>query len=146
MKVILLVDVKNVGKKNEIKEVSDGYARNQLIPKNLAMPATAFNIEKRKRNQIEDDKNNDIEIKIANELKDKIEDLNIILYLKVNNGMAQGAITSSAILSELNKNNISITKKAFVEKINFRSTGNKEVVCKLSHGIKAILKITIEEK
>lgn len=146
MKVILLADIKNVGKKNEIKEVSDGYARNQLIPKGLVMPANDFNIEKRKRNQIEEEKNNVIETKLANELKDRIESLNISLYLRLNNNKVQGAINAASIIHEMQKHDITLTKKSFIEKVNIRSLGQHTIICKLSHGVKANLKITIEGK
>ncbi|QHX35578.1 50S ribosomal protein L9 [Spiroplasma sp. TIUS-1] len=146
MKVILLTDIKNVGKKNEIKEVSNGYARNQLIPKGLVIQANDFNIEKRKRNQIEEDKKNDIETQKANEIKNKIESLNIKLYLRMNNKLVQGSVNGAAVIHEMQKHNITLTKKSFVENINLRSLGEHTIICKLSHGVKANLKITIEGK
>ena len=104
MKVILLQDVKGTGKKNEVKEVSDGYARNFLLPKKLAVPADNTNMkelnEKNKSKELKAQK----EYEAAVELGKKMEELNVVIYSKAGDGgRLFGSITSKDIAEQIKK-------------------------------------------
>ncbi len=117
MKVILLSDVKKLGKKGDIKEVADGYGRNFLVARGLAVEATKKSLE------VLDEQNRDAAMKEkqleqeANELKKKLED--ITLEFKVNTGAGGrvfGTISSKQVVEELRKQHgIHLDKRKFLD-------------------------------
>ena len=149
MKVILNVDVKGHGKKGEMKEVSDGYARNFLLPKGLAVEANRDNLnamklkEKAKAKQIEKEK------ALAQENAQKLE--NIIVKIPAKSGSAGrlfGAITSKEISDALSaQHDIVIEKNKIVQPEPIKSFGSFEVKCKFGHEINGTINVlVIEEK
>jgi large subunit ribosomal protein L9 len=145
MRVILLEDVKNLGKKYEIKEVSDGYARNYLFPNKLARPATpAFiaEIENLKRKNQEKE---EALIKHLNELARKINEARIEFYLKTDKtGKIFGSVNKEMILKALREHKL-ITKERISVLLNepIKQLGEYKVEIDLKKGIKAQLKIVI---
>jgi len=145
MRVILLEDVKNLGKKYEIKEVSDGYARNYLFPNKLARPATpAFiaEIENLKRKNQEKE---EALIKHLNELARKINEARIEFYLKTDKtGKIFGSVNKEMILKALREHKL-ITKERINVLLNepIKQLGEYKVEIDLKKGIKAQLKIVI---
>ena len=94
MKVILLDNIKGVGRKDDVIEANDGYARNFLIPKKLAIPANAENMSKLKGKQDSKAHQKDVDKKAAEEMKEKLS--KIILKIKVKaggNGKIFGGVT-----------------------------------------------------
>ncbi|MFN4244565.1 MAG: 50S ribosomal protein L9 [Brevinematia bacterium] len=147
MKVILLKDVKNVGKVGEIKEVSDGYARNFLIKNKLALEATEGNI-KFVRSQIKSlEKKNERKIENAQEAKKLIESISVTIRAKAGeNGRLFGSITSDDISEALkSEHNIDIDKKIIEIEEPIKTLGNHFVNVKLGMNINAKLKIVVEE-
>lgn len=147
MKVILLQDVKNVGKKGEVINASDGYARNFLFPKKLAQEANDVNMHiLNKKNEAERKKKTaEIEaaLKLANELKDKEI---IILAKSGENGKLFGAITSKDIAQEIVRQlGIDIDKKKVVVN-TIKTMGSYDVELKLYPEITAKIKVTIKEQ
>lgn len=146
MKVVLLQDVKGKGKAGELINVSDGYARNFLFPKNLATVAdnTAMNELK---NRAEAKAHHTAEdIKYANELKAKIDDVTVTIHAKAGaSGKLFGAITTKDICAELGNNyGITLDKKK-LSMNDIKSYGEYTATAKLYTGITATLKIKVVE-
>jgi len=144
MKVLLIKDVKGLGKAGEIKNAKDGYARNFLIPKGFAKLATDEVVkewqEEQKRKQEELEK----ELAKLNELKKKIESITLHIKHKLGaNGQLYGAITNKEVAEHLQQKGIEIDKK-HIEMKQIKSVGEYSVDVKLGHGIHAELKLVVE--
>ena len=148
MKVILLQDIDKLGKKNEIKEVADGYARNLLIPKKMAVLASKSEILKLEAQKKIDTENAEKELIIFQELASQIDgfDLEISAKAKDDNKLF-GAITSAIISEELKKNNFEIDKDQIKLKEPIKEIGDYKVQIEFPHNLEAKIKvIVIEEK
>lgn len=135
MKVILLQDVKKVGKKNEIVEVSDGYARNFLIAKKLAVAASSTSLEVL-NNQKQADKEQELELeRQANELKKQLETITLNFKVKVGaGGKVFGSVSTKAIVEKLKKDfDITVDKRKFISDITASSLGTTRFKVDLYH-------------
>ena len=146
MKVILLSDVKGSGKKGDTINVSDGYARNMLFPKGLAIEATPNNIKTLERKKEQERLRIEEEKKEAGLLKEKLEKLEVKLTVKAGeNGKIFGSVTSKDIADSLkSQEGIEIDKKKIELKSPIKETGKTEVTVKLYTEINAKLKVNIE--
>ena len=147
MKVILLQDVKSLGKKDQIVEVSDGYARNMLLPKKLGMEATSNNLNYLKLKKAHEDKVAAEVLADAQALAAQIEKESITLSIKMGeNGRTFGSISSKeiaeAIKSQLGHD---IDKKKIVMKDAIKAPGTRTVGIKLHTKVTADLTVKIEE-
>lgn len=149
MKVILNVDVKGQGKKGELKEVSDGYARNYLLPRKLATEATADNLnafrlkEKAKAAQIAREKAE------AEENAKKLGAIQVKIAAKAgSNGKLFGSVTSKEISGALHEQfDLTIEKQKIVQAEPIKSFGAYEVKCKLGYEVTGTIHVlVIEEK
>ena len=144
MKVLLIKDVKGLGKAGEIKNVKDGYARNFLIPKGFAKLATDSVIKAWQKEQKKKEEELKKEITKINKLKEKIENTTLIIKHKLGaNGQLYGAVTNKEVASELSKQGIEIDKK-HIEMKQIKSVGEYDIDIKLGHGIHANLKLIVE--
>ena len=145
MKVILLQDIKNVGKKDQIINANDGYARNFLFPKNLALEATKDNLLKLKAKQDSKAHKKSLEIEEFKKQAEVINKLNLNLKVKAGeNGKIFGGVTSKEISEELKKqHNMEIDKKKIVLKETIKNIGNFSVEIKFGEGVSAKLALTI---
>lgn len=145
MVVILLKDVKGTGKAGEVVRVSDGYARNMLLPKGLAKEATEGNVRNlEKQKEIAAEKK--AEQKAAAEKQaEKINDITLTIKSKGgDSGKLFGSITSKDIADALAKQeNIKIDKKKIVLANPIKQTGDTEVTVKLFPEVSATLKVTV---
>ena len=145
MKVIFTADVKGQGKKGEIKNVSDGYAKNFLLPKGVAIEATASNLNdiKGKNDSIKFKK--DTEEEQARALSEKLKTISVKITAKCGeNGKLFGSITSKDLSDELKKqHNISIDKRKFVLHDGIKSIGEFNVDIKLYPQIQGVLKVIV---
>ena len=145
MKVLLIKDVKTLGKAGEIKEVADGYGKNFLIGKGLALQAKNEVIAKHNAEQKKLALKEEEEIKAAKELAEKINATKLTIRHKVGaNGQLIGSVTNKEISEELEKQfSIMVDKKSIVVDNKLKTIGIYEVSCKLGHSVNATLKIDI---
>ncbi len=145
MKVLLLKDVQGTGKAGEVKEVKDGYGKNFLIGKGLALHATNEVLAKYRAEQKRKAQKEAEEIADANELSEKLNATKLTIKHKVGaNGHLIGSVTNKEISEALKEQfDIEIDKKAISLKSKIKATGIFEVDCKLGHAIHASLKVDI---
>ena len=145
MKVLLIKDVKSLGKAGEIKEVKDGYGQNFLIAKGFAKRATDEVIEEWKKEQEERAKAEAKEIARLKEIEKKLADIKLVIKHKLGaNGSLYGAVTKEEIAEALKaQEGIEIDKKSIEIKNPIKTTGSFDISIKLGHGIHAHLNLEI---
>ena len=145
MQVILLKDVKGQGKAGQVVKVSDGYARNMLFPRQLAMEATPANMKilEKKRAQIEAQRA--IDKQVAEDIKAKIESKTVKVVSKAGeNGRLFGAITSKDIAEAIQKEFlVELDKKKIDLDAPIKQVGLSEVTLKLFPGVQAKCKVDV---
>ncbi|MBN8236459.1 50S ribosomal protein L9 [Halobacillus kuroshimensis] len=148
MKVIFKTDVKGKGKKGEIKEVNDGYARNYLLKNNLAVEATKGNMQAQKAKDAKVEQQAQEEVEEAKRLKDKLADLEVKLDAKSgDSGRLFGSITSKQIAEQLKKDhNIKIDKRKIELDDPIRTLGYSNVPVKLHPEVTGTIRVHIAEK
>lgn len=145
MKVILLQDVPNIGKENDIVEVSDGYAKNFLIKKKLAMGIDKSTLNFRQQKIDSDIKEHEEMLYNANLLKDKLETMELHFYLTSNHGKAFGSISNKAILEEINKNEKLIDKHMIADHYQL-TLGPTTILINICKEVQAKVKAIVFEK
>ncbi len=147
MKVILKQDVKGQGKKGETKEVSEGYARNFLFPKGLAVEATSGNVNSASNQKASEQKKKALELEKAQELVKQIEATNVTIAAKGGEGgRLFGAVTSKHIADALEKAKVKIDKRKIVLDEPIRMLGVTNVTIKVYPEIHATLKVQVVEE
>ena len=146
MKVILLQDVKGKGKKGQMIEVSDGYARNYMLPKKMAIEATPDAINTMKMNDKATQERIAKEKAAALELSGKLRGMTLVVTAKGGGaGRLFGAVTNQEIASALEKQGIKLDKRKIVISEPIKNVGTYTVTCKLGYEINAPLTVKIEE-
>ena len=145
MKVILLEDVKKLGKKDEIIEVSSGYARNFLIPNKKAIVADNVNLNKLEGKKSKESHLKELSLEHAKKIKEIIEKEVLVIYAKKGkDDRLVGTITSSEIAKELKKKyDVDIEKKKIIVENAIKVVGEYVVIVKLEQGVIADLKVDI---
>lgn len=148
MQVILLEDVKNVGKKNQVVKMSDGYARNFIIKKGLGLEATAANM---KELEFKLEKERELAAQILAEAKQKkqdIEALTVKLSIKVGEGgKSFGSISAKEISEAMAaQHKVEIDKRKLVLEAPIKTAGENAVPVKLHPEVTAQLKVIVEEE
>ncbi|GIO39221.1 50S ribosomal protein L9 [Paenibacillus antibioticophila] len=147
MKVIFLEDVKGQGKKGEIKDVSEGYAQNFLIPRGLVRPATDGNVKTLENQTAAEAKRKEREKEEAAELGKKLEEMTVTLKAKAGEGgRLFGAITSKQVAEALEKAGIKIDKRKIEMHDPIRSLGVTQVPVKLHPEVKSTVKVQVTEE
>ena len=146
MKVLLIKDVKTLGKRGEVKEVKDGYGKNFLIAKGFAKHATAEILEQHKLDEAQKAADEAAEIARLKEMAKKLDKLEIIITKKMGqNGGLFGAITKDEVaLALLEQHNIEIDKKHITDKVAIKTIGEHELDLKLGHAIHATLHVDVQ--
>jgi large subunit ribosomal protein L9 len=144
MRVILLEDVERLGKRGAILNVADGYGRNFLFPRKLALPATEANLRQaelqKKKYQVQEEK----EEKDAGEIKNDLEKLSLSIGRKAGEGdVLFGSVTSSDIAALLEKEGYSIDKRRIELEEPIKRLGEYNVAVKLHKSVVAEVKLAV---
>ena len=146
MKVILLQDVKGKGKKGQMLEVSDGYARNFMLPKKMAIEATPDAINTMRMNDKATQERIAREKAEALAVSKQLREMTVTVTAKGGgNGRLFGSITNAEIADALAKQGIKLDKRKIVMNETIKNVGTYTVTCKLGYEITAPLSVKIEE-
>lgn len=147
MKLILLADVKTLGKKGDLVDVSDGYGQNFLIPRKLASPATDGAVKKRSKEMADQSSKKAREVEAARALAASLEAKPLVIKMKVgNNGKLFGSVTAADIAKALKEQfGSSIDKKLLdVPSSSLRAIGEHKVKAKVYKGVEASLTVNVQ--
>lgn len=148
MKVILLEDVKTLGKKGQTVEINDGYARNYVLPKKLGLEATPKNLNDLKLQKANEDKIAQEILEQAQEFAKAVEKTSVIVKMKVGEGGKTFGTISSKEIAKAAKDqyDMDIDKKKIQMMDPIKSLGVYEVSVKLHQKVTAKLKVKVEEE
>lgn len=148
MKLVLLEDVKSLGKKGDIVEVNEGYARNFLVPKKLGVAATPANLNTLKLQKANAEKIAAEQLAEAKDMADKLAKIQLTLGIKGGeNGKAFGSVSGKEIAEELkDKYDIEIDKKKIVLPEAIKNFGNYDITIKLHKDVQGHLKLAVVEQ
>ena len=146
MKVVLLQDVKALGKKGDVVEVSEGYARNFLLTKKYAVEATPANLNTLKLQKANADKIAAEQLAEAKDIAAKLEKVSVTVAIKAGeNGKTFGSVSSKEIAQELEKQGLVVDKKKIVLPDPIKEFGKYEVKVKLHKDVQANVKVNVVE-
>ncbi len=148
MKVILIKDVKGSGKKGDVLNVADGYARNFLIGKGYALEATQKNLNDLQGKKSSEQHKIEVEIADNNALVEKIKDKEVVIRAKAGQGgKLFGAVTAAAVSDELKKQyGVDVDKKKINLSAEIKAFGDFSAAIKLSHGVSCNIQIKVTEE
>lgn len=146
MKIVLLQDVKNIGRKGDIKEVSEGHARNFLLPKKLAEIATEAAVKNAEESKRKQEQEKAAGLKSLRESAEKIRGREIIIKSKEKGGKLFGSINRKMIAEELARNNFTAAESSIFLKNPIKAVGEYKTEIDFGQGIKSnfILKVVPE--
>ena len=147
MKVILLADVKGKGKKDQVVEVSDGYARNYLFAKKLAIAADAKALNELKGREASKQHKYDVEKAAAQETAKQLETITLVLKRKAGvDNKLYGAITTKEITQQLKQDyNLDVDKKKLSMESPIKAFGTYKIKTKLFSDVSAIITVQVVE-
>lgn len=146
MKMILLADVKSLGKKGDLVDVADGYGQNFLIPKKLAAPATDGAVAKRVKEMADQSSKKSREVEQARALAASLEVKPLLIKMKVgNNGKLFGSVTASDISKAIKEQfGVTLDKKVLDIPSSLRAIGEHSVKARVYKGVDAKISVTIQ--
>lgn len=147
MEVVLLEDVKSLGKKGQVVKVNEGYARNFILPKKLGVEATTRNLNDLKLKKANEEKVAAQQLAAAKELAEKLEKASVTLAIKAgDNGKAFGSVSGKEIAKAIEEQlNLDIDKKKLVLPEPLKTFGTHEVPVKLHKDVTAKLAVKVVE-
>ncbi len=146
MKVLLIKDVKSLGKKGEVKEVKDGYGKNFLIGKGFARHATPEILAQHAQDELIVAENLEKEVAALKVIAEQLDKAEIIITKKLgSNGHLFGSVTKDEVATALKEqHNITIDKKHINEKNAIKTIGEHDLDFKLGHGLHAVLHVDVQ--
>lgn len=147
MKVVLKADVKGTGKKDQMVEVSDGYARNFLLPRGLAVAANAAAVNEVKTKESAKQHHAQVELEQAQQTAKKISGITVVVKARAGQGgRLFGAVTGKDIAEALNKAaGVTVDKRKVVLDADIKNFGRYEVEIKVYPGVSAKITVAVEE-
>ena len=147
MKVIFLQDVKGSGKKGEVKNVADGYARNMLLPKGYAVEATPANMTKLQGQQSSAQHKTDLEIAAAKEAAAKVKGKRVEITAKAgSNGKLFGSVTAANVAEALSRQfGVNVDKKKITLSTDIKNFGSYTAAIKFYNGIAETVDVEVSE-
>jgi len=147
MKVIFLQDVKGQGKKGEVKDVSEGYARNFLLPRGLAKEASQGNLKTLEVQKQSEERRKQQEKQVSEALGKKLDAMTVVIRAKAGEGgRLFGAITSKQVSEALAKEGIEVDKRKIELDEPIRTLGVTKVPIKLHPQVRATLSVQVTEE
>ena len=146
MKIILLQNVKKLGRVGDIKEVAEGYARNLLFPKKLAEPATAEGVKNVEMRKAEERATEEAEKKRLLELATKLKNRKISLRMKAKDGKLFGSISAKNIAVELEKEDLAVPENCIILKEVLKKIGTYSVGIRLAKNIDTKIELEVSEE
>lgn len=147
MKIVLIQDVKSLGKKGDVCEVNEGYARNFLIAKKMAVEATPANLNTLKLQKANADKVAAEELAAAQDLASKLAAASVTVAIKAGeNGKTFGSVSSKEIAEGLAKQGITVDKKKIVLPEAIKEFGKYDIKVKLHKDVQASVKLNVVEE
>ena len=143
MKVILLQEIKTLGKKGDIKDVSEGYARNFLFPKKLAQITSESAIKTALIQKEKESKEQQIISDKVNQVAGSLKEKKIVLKAKEKGGKLFGSITQKDIAKALKGEGFDILEKSIIIKEAIKKTGEYKITIKLSYSVSAEIKLIV---
>ncbi|MDR1433785.1 50S ribosomal protein L9 [Candidatus Endomicrobiellum devescovinae] len=144
MKVILRSDITNVGRQGEVKEVSPGFARNYLVPQNLAMEATPANLKIWERERVKLEKQREEIISAAKEIASKMEAVEFTVKVKIGeNGKIFGSVTPANLSKIFEEKGFEVNKRDILLSDNIKEVGNYEVNVRLHPEVVVKVKLAV---
>lgn len=146
MKLILLADVKTLGKKGDLVEVSDGYGQNFLIPRKLAATATDGAVKKRSKEIADQSSKKAREVEQAKALAASLETKPLVIKMKVgNNGKLFGSVTAADISKAMKDQfGVSLDKKTLDVPASLRAIGDHKVKARIYKGVDASISVAVQ--
>ncbi|MDR1418509.1 MAG: 50S ribosomal protein L9 [Endomicrobium sp.] len=144
MKVILRSDITNVGRQGEVKDVACGFARNYLVPKNLAMEATDRNLKIWQREKVKLEKQREEIINNAKEVASKMEAIEFKIQVKIGeNGKIFGSITTANLSKLFVEQGFNVNKRDILLSDNIKELGNYEINVRLHPEVVVKVKLVV---
>lgn len=145
MKILLLKDVPGVGQKNDVRNVNDGFARNFLFPKKLAVTATSETMRSLEQEKTEKQQKHANEQKKYQDIADKLKSIEVVITTKIGEkGKAFGSIDIHQIKKALEKQGIDIKEEWIELEEPLKTTGVKQIPLKFPHGVSGSVTLTIK--
>lgn len=145
MRVILQQDIPQVGRKYDIKDVKDGYARNFLLPQKLVVVANEERIGEMRRREVEAKKRKEKEVKGFRELAERLASMAVTIQTRIGEkGVAFGSVSRKDIADELKKQGITVEDDWVGLEEPIKTTGEHTVTLHFPHGIKGEVKVFVE--
>jgi len=143
MKIVLLENVKNIGKTGDIKDVADGYARNFLLPRKMAETATPEAVQRVQKISADKVQKEKEDLERTQQLASKIDGMELTIKAKEKDGKLFGSIGAKEIIEALEKQDVTIEEKSVMLKEPIKKVGEKEITVQLDHGIEAKLTLIV---
>jgi large subunit ribosomal protein L9 len=143
MKIILLQNVENLGKEGEIIEVADGHARNFLIPKKLAEPATEDAAKRAEAKKQKEEQNAKMELEETQKLAELLEGREVYVKVKEKDGILFGSVNEKVIAKTLKAEGTNIKPENIKMAESIKEMGDYDVQISLDHGLEANIRIIL---